>query len=225
MSSVRSVLIHCIPGKLCFKVGMMVMEAVEKEIEMTSNLQKIITIMLLVCAFPVWAGHNNDRYSGSPDGYDFARVVDAQPVFETIRVPERHRVCRDQLVQRRVAEYRSPGPAIFGAIIGGVIGNQLSHGHRNKHGHRHHDNRAAATIAGATIGGVIGREIQYSKYPARYYSETAQVCNLETSWRRQEQIVAWDVSWKYKGRIYHSRMAERPGKRIRIRVDLVPIGR
>ena len=183
---------------------------------MISNLQKIIAIVLLVCTFPVWAGHYNDRNWAPRDRYDFARVVDAQPIFETIRVPERHRVCRDQVVQRRVAEHRSPGPVIFGAVVGGLIGNQLSHGHR------HHDNRAVATIAGATIGGVIGREIQTSRYPARYYAETAQVCNLETSWHRQQQIVAWDVSWKYKGRIYHSRMAERPGKRIRIRVDLNP---
>lgn len=201
---------------------MMVMEAAEKEIEMTSNLQKIIASILMVCVFPVWAGHY-DRYPQPRDNYKFAKVVSAQPVFETIRIPERHRVCRDQVVQRRVAEHRSPGPAIFGAIVGGVIGNKLSHGHRNKHGYGHHGNRAAATIAGATIGGVIGHEIQYNRYPPRYYSEIAQVCNVETSWRTEEQIVAWDVSWKYHGRIYHSRMAERPGDRIRIRVDLNPV--
>ena len=203
---------------------MMVMEAAEKEIEMTSKLQKIIATALMVCAFPVWAGHY-DRYPEPRNRYDFARVVNAQPIFETIRVPQRHRVCREQVVQRRVAEHRSPGPVIFGAILGGVIGNKLSHGHRNKHGYRDHGNRTAATIAGATMGGVIGREIQYSKYPARYYSEVAQVCNMETSWHREEQIVAWDVSWKYHGRIYHSCMAERPGKRIRIRADLNPVYR
>ena len=76
----------------------------------------------------------------------------------------------------------------------------------------------AATVAGAAIGGVVGNEIQYAKYPARYYTERVPVCRTQTDWRREEHIVAWDVTWKYQGRVHHSRVVERPGKRIRVRI-------
>ena len=203
-------------------VGMMVVGSVEEEIEMNTYLHKIAASLLVVFTFPVWAGHN-DRYPGPQ--YDYAKVVDTQPIFEIVQVPEERQVCREQAVQRRVAEYRSPGPAIFGAILGGVIGNQISRGHSNKRHHGNNHNRAAATFAGAAIGGVVASEIQYSKYPARYYTEYAQVCGTETSWRSEERVVAWDVSWKYRGRIYHSRMDEPPGDRIRVRVNVDPVYR
>lgn len=206
----------------------MVLELAEKEIEMTYYLQRIAAALLVVTAFPAWAGHNDDRYrepAYDNTQYEYAKVVDVQPVIEIVQVPEDQQVCRQQPVQRRVAEYRSPAPAIFGAIVGGVIGNQLSrgHGHGRRHGHGHGSNRAAATVAGAAIGGVIGSEIQYSKYPARYYTENVRVCSTETSWRSEERVVAWDVTWKYRGRIHHSRMDEPPGDRIRVRVNVDPV--
>ncbi len=195
-------------------VGTMVLELSEKEIEMASELKKIAAIVLVTMAVPAWAGHNNDYAH-----YDYAKVVDVQPVIETVQIPEDRQVCREQPVQRRVAEYRSPAPAIFGAILGGVIGNKLSKGHGHGHGHR----RAMGTAAGAAIGSVVATEIQYSKYPPRYYTENAQLCHTQTSWRSEERVIAWDVSWKYRGQIYHSRMDEPPGDRIRVRVNVDPV--
>jgi len=195
---------------------MIAIGSVDKEIDMNSNLQKVIAILLVACVFPAWAGH---KHRDQAPRYLYAKVVDVQPVYETVRVPENHRVCQEQAVQRRVAEYRSPGQAIFGAIVGGVIGNQLSSGHGGRHHHGHKHDRTAATFAGAVIGGAVASEIQNSKYPARYYTQNVQVCNTQTTWYNQEQVVAWDVSWKHRGRIYHSRMDEPPGDRIRVRVD------
>ena len=202
----------------------MVLEPVEKEIEMTSYLQKISAVLLVAVVFPAWAGHNNDGYPEpvyDNAQYEYAKVVDVQPVIEIVQVPENRQVCRQQPVQRRVAEYRSPAPVILGAIVGGVIGNQLSRGHG--HGHGHGDNRAAATFAGAAIGGMVAGEIQYNRYPPRYYTQNVQVCGTETTWRSEERVIAWDVSWKYHGQIYHSRMEEPPGDRIRVRVSVDPV--
>jgi hypothetical protein len=48
--------------------------------------------------------------------------------------------------------YYGPGPAtVGGAVIGGLIGNQVASRH----------NRAAGTVAGALIGGAIGSSIDY----------------------------------------------------------------
>jgi uncharacterized protein YcfJ len=193
----------------------MIWRAAEKETDMNTGLQKIVAVSFMVLALPVWAGHDSHR---SGDGhYVYAKVVNVKPVVEIVRVPERYQVCEDRLVSRRVAEHRSPGPVIFGAILGGVIGNQLARGY----GHGHHNDRAAATIAGATIGSVVGSQIQYAKYPPRYYTERAPVCRTRTDWRREERIIAWDVTWKYRGRVHHSRMIERPGQRIRVRIGPV----
>lgn len=197
---------------------------------MATYLRITVAVVLAVISLPAWAGHNDSRYSEpvyDSGQYDYAKVVDVIPVTEIVQIPENQQVCREVPVQRRVAEYRSPAPAIFGAILGGVIGNQLSrgHGHKHGHGHRrgHHNNRAVATVAGAAIGSVIATGVQYQKYPARYYSDVTQVCSTQTSWRTEERVIAWDVSWKYRGRIYHSRMDEPPGERIRVRVNVDPV--
>jgi len=176
---------------------------------MNTRLQIIVATSFMLLVLPAWAGHGSHRYDTGR--YVQAKVVDAKPVFEIVQVPERYQVCEERVVRRRVAEHRSPAPAIFGAILGGVIGNQLARGHG------HHNDRSAATIAGAAIGSVVGSEIQYAKYPARYYTERAPVCRTQTDWRSEQRIVAWDVTWKYRGHIHHSRMAERPGKHIRVR--------
>lgn len=184
---------------------------------MNSKQQKIIAASCLVLALPAWAGHDDYRNYDN-ERYDYAKVIDARPVYEVVRVPEEQQVCEERQVRRRVAERRSAGPTIFGAILGGVIGNQLARGH----GHGHHNDRAAATIAGATIGGVVGSEVQYAKYPARYYTETAPVCRFQTTWRNEQRVVAWDVTWKYHGKTYHSRMTEEPGERIPVRISVDP---
>ena len=204
----------------------MILEPVEKEIEMTSYLQKISAVLLVAVVLPAWAGHDNNRYPEpvyDNAKYKYAKVVDVQPVIEIVQVPENRQVCRQQPVQRRVAEYRSPAPVVLGAIVGGVIGNQLSRGHGHGRRHGHGSNRAAATFTGAAIGGMVAGGIQYNRYPPKYYTQNVQVCSTETSWRSEERVVAWDVSWKYHGQIYHSRMDEPPGDRIRVRVNVDPV--
>ena len=62
---------------------------------MNTGLQKIVAASFLVLALPAWAGHDSHRYG---DGrYVYAKVVNAQPVFEIVRVPERYQVDYDKL--------------------------------------------------------------------------------------------------------------------------------
>jgi uncharacterized protein YcfJ len=37
-------------------------------------------------------------------------------------------------------------------------------------------------------------------------------------------VVAWDVTYKYRGQIYHTRMRDEPGDRIQLRVQVDPLG-
>ncbi len=188
---------------------------------MTRCMRNVLTqtarfVLLILMAQGAWADHDNDtntEYPSDTAEFDYAQVLDAQPVMEVVRVPDNNQVCEDRTVTRRVPERRSNGPAIFGSILGGVIGSQFGGGH----------GRTAATIAGAAIGGAIAKDAQRHHYPTRYYDTVVKQCHTETNWQYEERVAGWDVSWSYRGNTYQSRMDEHPGERIKVRVSVDPI--
>ena len=183
---------------------------------MTNYLRIAGIILLAVVALPACAGHGQVSYSNSAinhSQYDYAKVLQVQPVTEIVEIQEERQVCREEPVQYHVAQHRSPVPVIFGSILGGVIGSQFGGGH----------GKTLATIAGATIGGAVAQGAQDRRYPSPHYTVLEQRCYLKTIWHNEERIVAWDVDWRYQGKIYHSRMNEHPGDRIRVRVSVDPV--
>ncbi len=196
---------------------------------MNTYFQKFAVTSLLVISLSAWASHEQDRsahpvadptYAGVQ--YDYAKVLEVQPVIEVVQTPEEQRICREEPVQRRVAERRSPAPVIFGAILGGIIGNQLGHGSRHGHHWYRHSNKAATTAAGVVIGGTVASLAQRDQNPPKYYTVTEENCYLQTSWHEEERVVAWDVTWQYQGKTYQSRMDTLPGDSIRVRVSVNP---
>ncbi len=178
---------------------------------------RILGVLLVtVVALPACAGQHNGSYANSAynnSQYDYAEVIHVQPVTEIVQIPEEQQVCRQVPVQYTAAQQRSPGPTILGSIIGGVIGSQFGGGH----------GKTALTIAGATIGGAVARNAQNQRYPSQQYTTLQQQCVVETNWRNEERIIAWDVDWAYQGKTYQTRMAEHPGDRIRVRVNVDPV--
>ena len=55
-----------------------------------------------------------------------------------------------------------------------------------------------------------------------HHPATQTRCNIQRNWRTEERIAAWDVSYKYRGQIYHTQMPDEPGKKIRVRVHAEP---
>ncbi|MCB1628107.1 MAG: glycine zipper 2TM domain-containing protein [Xanthomonadales bacterium] len=162
----------------------------------------------------------NDRYR---DGYDFARVIDAQPIFEDVRVDEPRQVCWDEPVRYVERGHRvrhdNAGSAVLGGLIGGVLGNQVGSG----------DGRRAATAAGVLIGAAIGADQgrRNSGYRGQPYRETVrheQVCQWESDYRVERELVGYDVTYDYNGHIGHTRTREAPGQEIRVRVSVDPVG-
>jgi uncharacterized protein YcfJ len=46
---------------------------------------------------------------------------------------------------------------------------------------------------------------------------------VETDWRSEQRVVAWDVTWDYLGQQYTTRMNEPPGDQVRVRVQVDPM--
>jgi uncharacterized protein YcfJ len=188
--------------------------------------------MLLGCALaaiaapafadpPDWAPAHGWRDHHENDGprYVWARVERVTPIYARSGYPVRREVCEQQpgyvVSQDRYQQGSgSTAGTLLGAVIGGALGNQVGHG----------DGRAATTIAGAVIGGAIGNNV--TRGPG-YYSEQQsyqpgyQNCQVQQGWRAREQVVGYDVIYRWHGNDFQTRTRYAPGERIRMRVDQV----
>lgn len=158
--------------------------------------------------------NRDDRYGE----YDYARVVDVEPLRRRVRVSEPVRECWEE--ERRVSNgpfsSNNIGGTLVGALIGGALGNQVGRG----------DGRQVAKAAGAIIGGAIGhsasRDRQRRQYgDGRYYEER---CDVRYRDSYEERVDGYEVTYEYAGRQYVTQMPYDPGERIRIRVDVTPTG-
>ena len=111
---------------------------------------------------------------------------------------------------------------LIGALIGGALGNQAGKG----------DGRKAATIGGAVIGGVIGNQVDrnndasgngsYDQY--RDNSGTTRRCRTVTDYNNDSrQIEGYTVTYRYAGQTYSSYTSRRPGRTMRVVVDVRPV--
>jgi uncharacterized protein YcfJ len=180
----------------------------------------LLSQAVLLATLGVNAAHSGAR--------DEARVVDVNPVYETVRIS----VPREECAQERVPLYGNDGyrksrshsstPGLVGAIIGGAIGNSVGHNKTNKR---------VGLAVGALLGGAIGSDIakknrsygndDYRRNERRY--TTQQVCTVYDDWQSEEQVTGYDVSYVYAGETYVTRMDTRPGDTINVNVRVTPV--
>ncbi|UXI67288.1 glycine zipper 2TM domain-containing protein [Tahibacter amnicola] len=169
----------------------------------------------LALASPAFAYQRADYYGPR---YDWATVVDVDPIIERSRYPVSREVCYDEPVTRyhsgHVSRRDTTGPTILGAVVGGALGNQVGKG----------DGRKAATIAGAVIGGSIGHESarrrgDYHETRGYYTQDYETRCRRQTNYRANREVVGYRVTYRYHGDIYHTTMDHHPGNRLRVRVN------
>lgn len=159
-------------------------------------------------------------------GVDYARVVDVVPIVRHVRVATPAEECWQeteyQTIRHETRSYgpgtraRSPLPSIAGGIIGGVIGHQFGSG----------SGKDAATVAGALVGASMGARAAHDRGATSVaYEErpvTVQRCQTTTSYREEERIQGYQVTYVYAGRQYQTTMASHPGDRMPVRVTVVP---
>ena len=166
----------------------------------------IIAAVGVIVATPAFSNPDNVQF-------EWATVVEKEPVIRIIRQPVQEEVCWQEEVYREIPESRSRAPVVLGAILGGIIGNQFGHG----------SGRDAMTFAGAALGHSIAKDSQRRHNPQRYFASLEDRCGLNTNWKETEQIIGWDVVYEYQGETYLTRMQDEPGERIQVRLEVRPV--
>ncbi|HEU4623305.1 MAG TPA: glycine zipper 2TM domain-containing protein [Steroidobacteraceae bacterium] len=155
--------------------------------------------------------------------YDYARVVNVDPIVRQVRVSYPKREC---WTETRYDEVQTGGPRptagsmILGGIIGAALGNQIGRG----------DGRRAATVAGAVIGSAIGHDVGEKRnanagpvvVESRPYDvQRCEVHNVESF---EDRVDGYRVTYEYYGRRQTMVLPYDPGDRVRVRVDVQPVG-
>ncbi len=144
--------------------------------------------------------------AGAASATEYGSVVSSRPVVQQVAVPQR--VCTEEPVSYRPQS--SGVGALVGAIAGGVLGNTVGSG----------AGRAVATGLGAIAGSAIGDRVEANG--AQPVATTEQRCRTVT--RYENRTVAYEVVYDYQGVRRATRVAQDPGERIALDVQVAPAG-
>lgn len=163
--------------------------------------------LLLAVSLSLQAGHA-DTYR------DSAKVINAEPVYRTVEISRPKRQCWDEEVEH----YRSGDKTYTGTVLGGIIGGVVANKVSRRHGH----GNDVATVAGALLGSAIGHDVSRQKSGGYYTTSVERRCEVSNETSYEEQLVGYDVTYRYQGRLFTTRTKEHPGKRIPVSVDVRP---
>lgn len=156
---------------------------------------------------------------GTDYDMDYAQVVHVEPIYREVEISTPHQECYDQPLRHDYRAYRDDGGSALAAIVGGVVGGVIGH----NLGHGHH--RAPVTIAGTLVGAGIGHSIARHRDDG-YGGEQIgyrRVCQVVESTRYERRIDGYDVTYRYHGETYHTRMPYDPGPRVPVHVEVTPV--
>ena len=149
---------------------------------------------------------------------DVATVVSARPIYDRYASQGYE---RQECWNERTNAYDNSGTdsnangTLIGALIGGALGNQAGKG----------DGRKAATIGGAVIGGMIGNNMDRNNnaYEYRDNSGVVRRCRTVVDYDRgRQQVEGYEVTYRYAGQTYQAYTRYRPGRTMRVIVDVRP---
>jgi uncharacterized protein YcfJ len=167
-------------------------------------MNKSMLVGAVLGAVGVTAGGAVATYS-LMSGPEYAEVLAVKPINETIKTPRQ--VCQDVTVTRQKPvkdQHQIAGTAI-GAVVGGLLGNQVGGGTGKK----------IATVAGAVGGGYAGNKVQENMQAGDTYTTTETRCDTVTD--VSKKLVGYDVKYLLDGKEGQVRMASDPGSRIPVK--------
>ena len=167
---------------------------------------------------------DNDGYRGNTA---YAQVLSSRPIYSQLRVSQPRQECFDERVVQRdnygdynrgVSNFDSTAGAVIGGLIGGAAGHQVSAG----------SGRRIATAIGAVIGASVGqnyvRENGYRR-DQDYGNQVSyeQRCRTVSDSRYEDRLEGYDVTYRYQGQVYNTRLPYDPGNRLPVRVEVSPV--
>jgi len=189
----------------------------------TMTKSVIIATTLCAVSMPTMAkkhGHQTKQNHGS---YDYAKVLNVNPVYETYQVNHPVEKCYDKRVpvnyhsKRRNASYTNE---IIGGVIGAAVGNQVG---KNGGGKA----RDVATVIGGVLGASVARDIERNNARHDGYHQTrykvVEHCEVHDSYQTKREVVGYDVTYRYHDQVYHTHLDRHPGKKMRVRVSVKPV--
>ncbi|TBU99921.1 glycine zipper 2TM domain-containing protein [Stutzerimonas kirkiae] len=168
-------------------------------------MNKSMLVGSVLGAVVVTAGGAFATYSLVDSGPRFAQVVGVEPIKETIRTPRE--VCKDVTVTRQKPvqdQHQLAGTAV-GAVVGGLLGNQVGGGNGKK----------IATVAGAVGGGYAGNKVQERMQANSTYTTTETRCSTVTD--THDKVVGYNVRYELDGQTRSVRMERDPGGQIPVK--------
>ncbi|PTY36879.1 hypothetical protein BGP77_06230 [Saccharospirillum sp. MSK14-1] len=180
---------------------------------------RLLTLTLaLGASSAAMADHYRDhyRYSDRQHFYADARVVYAEPIYETYYYRDsgsRYEICRtrDVEVERYTQNNGNPGAAIIGGALGATVGSNAGHSP---------ESQIFGAIAGGIIGGAIGHELGGGKETVVRY-RTERQCEVEYRHHRRE-LIGYEVRYRYNGREFTTIMDRHPGRYVQLEVEVTP---
>jgi uncharacterized protein YcfJ len=136
---------------------------------------------------------------------EFGAVVSSTPVFAS--VPAGQQQCFEEPVV--VQRPNSGAGALLGAIAGAAIGNSVGGG----------TGRAVATGIGMAAGASFGDQVEANGSPP--LNTTVQRCRNVI--RYENRTIGYDVVYDYQGVRRSVRLAQDPGDRVALEVNVAPI--
>jgi len=177
----------------------------------TAVLITSLSTISIAQASPKW--HRDHQQSF----WDHARVINVEPIIRQVQTSTPHQECWQEEVRHPVTVQRSPNSAsstLVGAIIGGVIGNQFGGG----------SGKQLATAAGTMLGASLGNDAARAHQRYTTYDRVSEQtrCTTNVEYHTEERTEGYNVTYRYRGETFTSRMNYHPGKKLRLRVKVIP---
>ena len=147
--------------------------------------------------------------------YDYATVLDSQPVYTTVKINTPREECwQEQVVYEDSRRSRHPLGMVVGGVIGGALGNAVGHKKSNKR---------VGAVVGAVLGATVGNVIASSNAQPQRRQETQERCKVYQEYREEERLVGYQVRYRYNAQTYSTRMDTDPGDTIKVRLAIAPV--
>ncbi len=141
--------------------------------------------------------------------YEYATVLDATPVYQSVNIESVERRCEPQPVVYRDDHRRERrNRVVIGSLLGGAIGHALGNDSSNK---------KVGLIAGAFVGGGIA-----SATTSNRGADTSTHCYEVPVTRTEQKLMGYDVRYRYNNETFTARMDSDPGDSIMVVLSPVP---